>query len=380
MAAAAPAKPKAPTRRWGMPGVSEREYLQDTTIAVTPNETPIPIQSTGILASILHRINGTATVTLGGGTAVRDNYGPYNLLDFYQVTAGGNTPIVSTYGEDLNTVGIIENTGRSLEAVATTASVVGPVAASDYFNVPTSTGTLQFWLYVPIALPLVGAPGGAVGYLIPQNRRVTNILKPRFSATGAASPFTIQSLTANIQPYLVTGAATVTFAGNFETWKELYTVPNQESMMPLPGYTRQIMTVLPTLTSAGLTYDLPAGGTLLRAFARFLDSSTNVGFVSTAFNNIVFQYGATQIVDNITYARNEAEALLLYGRTLPQGVVFWDYYTRGRSFREAKSMESSANPQFVVSFASGFTPGASSICALTTDKIYIVRNRRARMG
>ena len=377
MSSVAPAPTQAPQKgrvlRWGDRGVSERMIVQDTQDSVTPNGTRIRLEESGILEELQHHFYGTVTVTAGTGTATKDTAGPYPLVKAYAITAGSNTPLHQYSGLALGLLQQVEYPDRSNEANAVLAGVELPEPdVTSIFNHPAATGTLRFWARVPVALKWLGMPGGAVGYLILQNKRISNVLTMAYAASGS-SPYSLAG-SATTAPYNTSGPGTVTGALTVENWKTLHTVPNARSKMPIFGFTRYISEVVVPYSGSSFKYLFEPGGLLLRAFPMFLDGGT-VPATDAQLASIAFSYGTNRQVEVWTPYRNRLQQVMDYGRQLPQGVMALDWYTMRRNAVNAKSTENTANIQIQAQMASGYTPAANSVVRILLDKVYVVQNR-----
>lgn len=377
--AVAPTTPtKQVSSKWGQKGVSEKFVVLDSQIAETPNAQQIIMADAGLLSEIQHHHSGTYTVTHATGTNAKDTFGPYTYMGSYTLRAGSNTPLIQLSGRSLGILQTLEYPDRSNESNATPASVENPLTNnSDYFNYPAATGVMRVWTRVPVALKIQGAPGGFVGYLVLQNKRVANIIQPVFNLTGAAAPYNAaQASGAGNAAYSITGNDTVTANPTFETWKILNTIPQSRTDMPLFGFTRYIYEVLQPYSGTSMTYNFEPGGELLRAVFQFLDGNSGAptGMATANLQSIAYQYGTNKQLDVYTPYRNIQDQLLNYGRVLPQGCFAFDYYTPSRNLVNTKSTENTANVQVVAQFASSYAPPANSQVSVLLDKIYAVQN------
>jgi len=380
------APPRAPLR-WGDPGVSERFIVADTAMVPQPNPQQSVLADAGILAALRLHVYGTATITHSSGTNGKDIFGPYNNIQQFQFVAGSNTPLVNISGAMLGILQVIEWPGRTWEASATPQGVQNQAAVSDMFNFPSTTGTFRFWAGIPLALPWAGMPGGAVGYVILQNKKIANVVKTAYNMSGTASPYNmytgISAPNRNGGAYDVTGNDTVTAALTQEVWKELYTVPDNPSKMPRFGFTRYLQEIVLPYSGTSFTYNFEPGGVLLRAIFSVFDAGTGgagqgTGVATTNVQYITYQYGTNKQVDVYSPYRNILEENDIYGRFLPQGVYALDYYTRRRNLTDAKSTENIANVQGVITFTTGYSVPANSQVYILLDKVYIVQQRLAR--
>lgn len=365
--------------RWGDPGVSEVQIVKDADMSASPAQVPLQLQDSGILSELSHHFYATdLTVTAGTGTVTKDVFGPYNALTWYQFLAGGNTPLFALSGKSLGILQYIEYPGRSTEANAVTAGVIDPLTnASDLFSFPSATGTLRFWAKVPLALRWAGMPGGAVGYIVLQNKKVSNSIKPQFALSGGSAPYSIASTVATAAPYLVTGPGTATATPTFETWKTLHTVPRTRSAMPVFGFVRYLQEFTQGFSGSSMTVNLEPGGMLLRAIVSLYDATAKRGIATANVGSIVYQYGTNRQAEVYTPYRNIVRQEELYARYLPQGHYALDWYTAKRSLVDAKSTENTANVQILVQFATGYAVPANSQATILLDKVYVARSRVA---
>lgn len=378
--------PRRAPLRWGDPGVSERFIVQDTNLIPQPSQQSNILADAGILAALRFHMYGTVTITHNTGTNARDPWGPYNTYQNIQFVAGSNTPIVNISGTMAGVLQVIEWPGRTWETNPTPQGTQAPAAVTDIFNFPSATGTERFWVGIPLALPWAGMPGGAVGYVILQNKKIANVVKVAYNLSGAASPYsqyTAIGLPNRASAYQVTGNDTVTGALTQEVWKELYTVPDAPSKMPRFGFTRYLQEVGFPYSGTSFTYNFEPGGVLLRAIFSVFDAGagtagTGTGVATTNVNFLTYQYGTNKQVDVYSPYRNILEAVDIYGRQLPQGVYTLDYYTRKRNLTDAKSTENIANVQAVITFAAGYSPPVNSVVYILLDKVYIVQQRLSR--
>lgn len=373
-----PVQPVAKTARplrWGDRGVSERMIVQDQQDNVTPRGTRIRLQETGILSELQHHVNGAVTVTPGTGTATKDAFGPYPTYQQYAITAGANTPIISLGYIGLGLLQQVEYPDRTFEANAIPASVLQPLPdVTNLFNHPSATGNFRLWVRVPVALRWLGMPGGAVGYLILQNKRISNVFTASYAASGAAAPYSLAGTVSGAAPYDVTGNGAVTGSLVIENWETLHTVPDARSKMPVFGFTRYISEIVDSYSGSKYTYHFEPGGLLLRCVSMFLDGGVTP-IPDSDVASFIFSYGTNKQIDQYTPYRNRIQQENWYGRMLPLGTYALDFYTASRNTVDAKSTENTANVQEQVLFASGYTPAANSVVHHLLDKVYIVQNR-----
>lgn len=369
--------PAAQPTRWGQRGISEHFINSDTSLPIVPGQSQLSLADAGLLSEIIHHVNANSTMTHGTGTNALDVYGPYNLISNYLLSTG-NVNLVNLSGRALAILNILEYVTRNWEKNADGDTVMNPLTnSSDYFNFGVGTsGTaniLRYFQHVPLSLPLAGAPGGRVGYVSLQTKRTSTVVKPTFAVTGSASPYSVAATSAGTQPFDITGNDTVTLTGNLETWKQLNTLPQNASDLPIFGYQRQMVEYSLPYTSGNFTYNVEASGDLLRLAITFYDATVKGGMATTNLNNLQLQYGIGKIMDNMTPNVNIHQQQKLYGRTLPQGTFVLDYYTATRSLAEVKSTENTANLQVVANFASGYSVPANSTANILIDRVVTVQ-------
>lgn len=360
---------------WGQKGISERFYVEDTQLSETPNAQQIILADAGLLSEVQHHHFGTYTIS---GNPTKDQFGPYTYLNNYTFRVGASTPLIQLSGRMLGVLQQIEYPDRSWEVAPTPASVENPLQnASDFFNFPSATGTMRVWTRVPLALKLMGAPGGHVGYIVLQNKRIANVIQPTFNLSGSSSPYSATQATGSGNAAYLGG--TVAAAPTFETWKTLHTVPSSPQNMPLFGFLRTIYEVLQPYSGTSFTYNFEPGGELLRAVFQFIDNTAGpgsipAGMATANLNQIAYQYGTNKQMDVYTPYRNIHQQLQDYGRPLPQGCFAFDYYTPWRTLVNTKSTENTANVQVVAQFASGYSVPANSQVSIMLDKVLAVQN------
>lgn len=378
-AVSAPAQAKPPAARWGDPGVSEGFLVQDQQLTPSPALQTLTLADAGILEELRMHISGLTTVTHGTGTNAKDIFGPYSFWQQFVLRTGSNTPLVYCSGRAMNILNMMEYPSYTWENVDVPQTVANPLTnTSDFFNYSATAGSAQVfrhWLRVPVALKWAGMPGGAVGHLILQNKKIANVIAPTFGLTGNTAPYSAASTAGyGSQPWNITGNDTVTFTGTMETWKKLYTVPVDRAQFPVYGFLRYISEVSQPYTSGSFTYNFEPGGVLLRTAITFVDQTVAGGMATSNLQSIAYQYGTNKQLDVFTPYSNIHQQLGLYGRPLPQGTFAFDYYTAKRSLVDAKSTENVANVQLLAQFAPTYNVPANSTAYILLDKVYIVQN------
>ena len=220
---------------WGDPGVSKRLRISNGVVTPGVGGSPntVAIQQTGILQSLQLGVSGTATVTLGGGTAARDVLGPWNIFTNVNLAPNQQAPILQVSGYGLYLANVMRSAEPDQPFTVDTQAVseTSAAASSDIYNVPTSTGTLRFYERLPIT-QRIRSLGGEVGYWPFQNPAMQLALQYTLNSATATSPYNIYSTTAGAAPYLTTGAATVTTTAQIDVMRTMYQVPAAAADFP----------------------------------------------------------------------------------------------------------------------------------------------------
>lgn len=363
---------------WGSRGVTERFYVQDSSFIATSVQNTTTFQEAGILSELQLHFNGVFTAN---GPLVKDTFGSYSTYNSVGYKASGNTLIISVSHKGLNLMNIIEYPGLSWETNPVPASVQNPLTfASDIYQYPAFSGSgtalLRQWSRLPLALKLFGVPGGSVGYVVLQNKRIGNFLQTSFNATNTNS--WVSATNGGNAPY-VSSTSTLTASPTVEIWKTLNTVPTSPSNMPLMGYTRYWQEYIQPYSGTSFTYNFEPGGDLLTAAFWFVDatagpSSTPSGMATANLSTIAYQYGTNKQMDVYTPYRNIHQCLQDYQRPLPQGAFVFDYYTPWRTLANVKSTENTANPQVLATLTTGYSVPANSQVYVLLDKLFGIQN------
>ena len=372
---------KAPARSmWGSRGVTERFYVLDSAIQATSVQNTTTFQEAGILSEIQLHLFGSLTST---GAMSKDTFGPYSIYNTVGFKASGNTLIVSLSHKGLNIMNIMEYPGMSWEAADVPVSVQDPLTNStDYFSYPSLVGSgsanIRFWTRIPLALKLFGVPGGSVGYVVLQNKRIGNFIQQSFNATGPSTN-SVFSSTVNGGNAAYFGANSVTGSPTVEIWKTLNTVPTSPSNMPLMGYTRYWQEYIQPYSGSSFTYNFEPGGDLLSAAFWFVDAqagagSTPAGMATSNLSQIAYQYGTNKQMDVYSPYRQIHQQMQDYYRPLPQGCFVFDYYTPWRTLANVKSTENTANPQVQAILTPGYSVPSNSQVYVILDKLFGIQN------
>lgn len=358
--------------------VTKKIIKSNGTINLGPGGTPnLPkLVLGGILEKVGILVQGTATYTLGGGTIARDINGGYNVLSNMSIIPNQQVPIVSVSGfgnflynvvkeglesDNFDAYGFLTSTATQLQDALDPSWVDGSSIVAAPSGSQSATWTIPNYLYVTQRMY-----NGIVGYWELGNPLAQLTVQITPSYTGTASPFTIQSLTPGVLPYLVTGAATVTLASPVaDIIRYLYDTPVNPQDRPPVTFINTVIedTFQQTVGSAtSLSYTFqPLSGYVARIVAYVLDSTTGKGVDPTKMltsGSLQMNIGdGTSIISESIFETALRQKNLL-GFDLPRGAFFLDFLGRDLTWQEVYSTYDTANINFKLNFSSAV--GASS--------------------
>lgn len=330
----------------------------------------------GILEKVGVIVQGSATYTLGGGTIARDIQGGYNVLSNLSVIPNQQVPIVSVSGfgnflfnvvkegleyDNFDAYGFLTGTATQLQDPVDPSWVDGSSITAAPSGSQSAVWNIPNYLYTTQRMF-----NGIVGYWELGNplAQLTVSITPSWS--GSASPFNIFSLTAGQQPYLTTGAATVTLTNpQADIIRYLYDTPvNPQDRPPVTFINTIIEDSFQnnpgSATQLKYTFQ-PLSGYIARVVAYAFNSTTSKGVDPTlmlASNSLQMNIGdGTSIVSESIYETVLRQKNLL-GFDLPRGAFFLDFLGRDLTWQEVYSTYDTANINFVLNFSSAL--GASS--------------------
>lgn len=374
---------------WGDPGKSTKLRLTNNTLPFSAGGTPVnmPIQQSGILEKLRLRVTGTNTVTLGGGTAVLDTMAPGNLFTNININSNNS----GTYVLQASGLGVYHiNLFRSAEKMGNTPDTVIVLPAqtdplSDVYAFPLVTGPMNYALELPI-VQNIRSLGGKIGYWLLQNPAVALNCNLTPNVTGSATPFNIYSLTAGTQPYLTTGAATVTLTSpTFELHRELWEVPADAKDYPPFQFVSTWLEDSPqgvNVNGASKFQHLvpPLSGLLTRYGVYIYDGATNQGVSAAKMT------GANALLlttDNdtpkfsesayIAYAR-QAE---FYGFQLPYGLFVHDLLGSDLTLQDTLDTGAVANIKLTINLSSALG-GTNSLAKIYMQRIQAMQVQTGR--
>lgn len=322
---------------WGDPGVTMRRTLASAVAQWATGGQPqtIDIARVGILRRLRMITNAAVTVTAGTGTAAADVTGPWSAYTQLAVIPNQGAPILRLSGLGAFIADAVSRVGEDGYTLDTNVvAETNAEAAADRYSFPTVTGTFL----TPMELRMsqfIKSLGTEIGLWPLENPTISMQLSFTPNSPTAVSPFSVASLTAAQEPYLVTGNATVTLTTPAVTAvRELYEVPENPQDDPPYTYVVRWLENQPQIGGvSGATFTewkaTPLSGALLRVYCQILDGAQGIAASKlTASNALNMLFGA----DTSKTAETANAALQrqwdLLGYNLPQGVYGWDFLGR----------------------------------------------------
>lgn len=370
---------------WGDPNVTIKRELSNG--VSTPGAAGAPnivqIQRSGILRSLRHVLDGTATVTLGGGTAAADNLAPWNLMTLNTIVPNDGAPVRNHSG----IMGYADMIARSTEGDANTPDTVAVSEGSadplaDVFALPAATGDFRYYMDLPLT-QYIRSIDDELGFWPLDNPQVQ--LTDNYTMIGntAASPFSIASTTATLGVYLVTGAATVTLAPTIDIRRELFQVPVNEQDEPDLNF------VVVTTESGPQGVNVNGAqnavwkatnnsGILLRLSALIIDGAALLAESKlTNSNSLNLKYGADENKSNETGQAAHARMHKLYGFSPMKGLYIYDFLGKELSLQDTVNLTTMPEFRWEFNFSSALG-GANSSIKVLQERLVPISRRSAR--
>ncbi len=311
-----------------------------------------PVSSTlpraGYGCRVIIHVNGTMTVTLGGGTAALSATGPFSLFSRLGVLVNAATDILSLSGYGASLVDrVIPDADGAL--FLDTAPGVSRAYSGALYQAPTAAGanTWDFNLVLPIAINFQDP----IGLLLLQSPETTAELRLTWN-----TEYGLNTNWPN-NPVTVTGAATAAFVGNAFVDVEFFEVPARPEDRPDIRFLHTLTESRMALTSAGDNFvPLPRGNTYLRV----LHSIVANGALDTVdLNKLELSWNQTTKPYNI---RRHTQLMLQrarYGQDMPVGAFVHDWFTT-RTTRDVIHTQAITDLMSNVSLLSGTTLGSNN--------------------
>jgi hypothetical protein len=330
----------------------------------------------GVLEKIGIITQGAATYTAGGGTIARDVNGAYNIYSNISVIPNQQVPIISVSGYGLWLFNVLK---EALEfdnfdsydfqtgVVSSVPGLFDPSYVNSSSIIATPSGSQNPTFTVPHMLYITQRMfNGIVGYWELGNPLAQLTVQLIASYLGAASPYNIFSLTPGQQPYLTTGAATVTLANpTADIVRYLWDTPVDPQDRPPVTFINTIIedTFQQTVGSASkLSYTFaPLSGYIARVIGYVNDSATGKGVapsLMTATNSFTFGIGDGTTLVGESFYENAQRQKTISGMDMPQGTFWLDFLGRDLTWQSVFSTYDNANVNMGLNFSSAI--GASS--------------------
>lgn len=360
---------------WGDQGVSKRLRISNGVVTPGVGGSPnsVAIQQTGILQSLALLVSGSATVTPGTGTAVRDTLGPWNLFTNVSLAPNQQAPIIQLSGYGLYLANVMRGAEDDFPRTDDTVVVseTSAAALADLYNFPSATATLRFYEKLPIT-QRVRSLGGDIGYWPLQNPAMQLGLSYTLNSASSASPYNIFSTVAGNSPYLVTGNGTATLTSpQIDVMRTMYQVPASPSDFPPFQFVSTWIEEAPQGASiggsTGFTWQATPLSGLLARIGLFIFDSTAAAGVANATLNLSNSLQLTYDANTVKFSESSYEALQrmhgLYEFLPPQGFYTWDLLGSDLTLQDTMNTSTTANIKLIVttSAALGATSSAKII-------------------
>jgi len=340
---------------WGDPATTRLRRQADSSISyATGVNSPTTLQHVGLLKKLRLITRLETTATLGGGTLTRDNQGPWNLFANLLVRVSGLDLLFQVSGWGAYLINLVND---KLYAPDVNPSVVtNATTTAELFDFPnTGTGEVLFSLDLPFTIPMLGFED--LGLWLIQNETVNMEVVPTFN--------NMSGLTALVQPYVATGAATVAVSsGNVALWREFYGVPARSEDMPPLGYVHQWEEQYDAVSGSQVDINHQRGGILTRLIYQVVDadsgSGSNVidGIANTDLAGLEFKFDANDTPFDEDVYQVLARQRELYDRDLPQGVFTHDQFLATRTLQDSYNTENYINIKTRFRFAKSLISGS----------------------
>lgn len=322
------------------------------------------IPRTGYLARIHNHLNGTITVTLGGGTATLDTLGPWNTFNRVRLQANSGTDVFNTSGYGAYLANIAFGPGKNNQPDGSGLQSDLAISAQVY-AAPNSTGTWDFGFTVPVAVNDMSELG-----LIMLQNEVTSVTQ----ALEYAS--IMYSLTGAQAPLLVTGAATATLAATITPMLETFMVPVDPAQRPDISWIHQILEVTQPIVAVGdntvnLVRENLYLGILNYMILNNARNGTDLDRLRLVLNqsDTPYDYLKRQLLQLQRYR---------YGRDLPIGAYFIDLFNQGipglGDERDIINGKATSELQLIFTVAAAATLGTNSRWNTITRQLVKLNN------
>jgi hypothetical protein len=308
---------------------TRQNWIAASPLNYAPGQTvSVALPKVGLIRRLICLLEGTATVTLGGGTAALGAEGPWNLIRRIRLVANGNTALFDCSGYGAMIASLFSAYGFSgyggRPRIPDSATVPGPsasamAAANFAAGVANGNNAWRFGLEIPLALSDDWRdPIGLILAAAPDT--VLELQVTWAAAFGAAADRDV--------PVSVAGGASATFAGSITPFVEFFTIPASPADYPDLRRIHIWSEVGPQPIVANGPQDvvLQRGNTLMRVvhlvWTNNNPDGTNVTERSLIFNAHEVPYRVTRQLD--AYLQRER-----YARDLPDGVYVWDLWNSG---------------------------------------------------
>lgn len=342
---------------WGDPAVTRLRRQADRSInyAVGVN-TPTTLEHVGLLKRLRLINRLTVTLTPGGGSVTRDNWGPWNLFANLLIRVSGLDLLYQVSGWGAYLIDLLTQPYYAPDNSPIVVS--NNTTTAELFDFPAAGGPvpLLFSLDLPFTAPLLGFED--LGLWLVQNETVNMEVVPTYNALGGATRLQ--------QPYVLAGGATATVnSGSTAIWRDFYGVPSRAEDMPPLGYVHQWEEQHDSIAGTQVDINHQRGGILLRLAHQIVDADStgggaNIinGLANANLTSMEFKYDANDTPFDEDVFAILARQRELYGRDLPQGVYTHDLFTATRTLQDTYNTENYINIKSRFRFGKSLVSGS----------------------
>jgi len=362
---------------WGDPGVSELQQIQEMAIgfpSASGGQATRTLQRNGMLSRLRFLYKGKLNVSAYTGAPSKSVYGVIGSgINRLRVEANGSIPLVDLSGIGLNVYNDVQNQdGSTFAPVAYDGTLDNVTAAASLkkYDAIGATGDklVQAPFELQFALPVnIKQQIAELGLWLLQNQSIDvgiNVtFNPLYStAASRNSPWSGGTLT----------AAGVAADSGLEVERELYTIPQKQDEYPDLRWAHQVVEYRREITAAGLRFEVPRSGVLLRAMILILDSNGDP-VETTDINRLSWVYGANETPISRAGWSYTQEFLQDYGHYPMKGLSVLDFYKfGGKGLKFVKDTESLANLRIEGSFLTT----TSGTAVIILDRFVMVNGGR----
>ena len=362
---------------WGDPGVSEVQQIQETSIpypSASGGQYTRTLQRSGLISRIRFLAKALFNVSAYTGAPSKSVYGVLgSFINRIRIEANGSIPLVDLSGIGVNIYNDVQNRdGSTLAPVAfdTTLDNVTAAASLKKYDAIGATGNFnaqapfEFQFSLPVNIKQQVAE---LGLWLLQNQSIDVGINVNFNPLYAAAASRNSLWSAGT----LTGTATVASTG-LDVERELYTIPNKPEEYPDLRWAHQTIEYRKEITTAGLRFEIPRSGVLLRAMVMILDGNGDPVEV-TDISSMKWIYGANETPISRPGNFFTMEFLQDYNHYPMKGLSVLDFYKfGGNGLKFVKDTEAIANLRIEATF----TATTSGTAIIILDRFILINGSK----